>query len=365
MALVGECIKTEPSSFQEVVQQPVWVDAIVEEYDSIVWKSVWDVVPRLENKSVVSSRWLYKVKQAADGSVEKHKARFDSRGFSQVEGIDYDETFAPVVRYSSIRSMLTLSAQMGWKIHQMDMKTSFLNGKIEEEQAPCAWYTRIDSHFTGLGFTKSEADENLYHIIVEGKPLIIVLYVDDLILTGDDQLIKSFKEDLAGKFEMKEMGLMHYFLGMEVSHKDGEVFVSQGKYANDILWRFHMDKCKPMQNPLIGNWRKEDATSGELVVAIVYWKIVGSLMYLVNTQPDLCFAVNQLSQAMVQPTKLFWKAVKHVLRYLRGTSQYGLWYRRTKGVKLQGFTDVDWAGSPSYWKSTSGRIFNLGSVAVS
>eukprot|EP00253_Pinus_taeda_P036638 PITA_36638 len=133
MALVGECVEIEPSSFEEAMQHPVWVDVMVEKYDSIVRNNVWDVVPRPENKLVVSSRWLYKVKQAADGSVEKHKAIFVARGFSQVEGIDYDETFAPVARYSSIRLMLALSTQMGWKIHQMDVKPAFLNGKIEEE----------------------------------------------------------------------------------------------------------------------------------------------------------------------------------------------------------------------------------------
>jgi len=121
------------------------------------------------------------------------------------------------------------------------------------KQAPHAWYTRIDNYFTELGFIKSEVDENLYHIMVEGKQLIIVLYVDDLILTGDDQLIMSCKEALAREFEMKDMGIMHYFLGMEVWQKDGEVFVSQGKYANEILKRFHMEKCKPMQTPLAGN----------------------------------------------------------------------------------------------------------------
>eukprot|EP00253_Pinus_taeda_P002667 PITA_02667 len=235
MALVGECVETEPSSFDEVVQQPIWVDAMVEEYDSIIWNNVWDVVPRSENKLVVSYHWLYKVKQAADGSVEKHKARFVARGFSQLK------------------------------------------------QAPRAWYTRIDNYFTGLVFTKSEADANLYHIMVEGKQLIIVLYVDDLILAGDVQLIMSCKEDLAREFKIKEMGLMRYFLGMEVWQKGGELFVSQGKYANEILGRFHMEKCKPMQTPLVGNWRKEDATSGEVVEATVYRKLVGSLMYLMNT----------------------------------------------------------------------------------
>eukprot|EP00253_Pinus_taeda_P014718 PITA_14718 len=229
---------------------------MVEEYDSIVRNNVWDVVPRPKNKSVVSSRWLYKVKQAIDGSVEKHKARFVARGFSQIEGIDYDETFAPITRYSSIISMLALSTQMGWKIHQMDVKTAFLNGEIEEEvyieqpegfetfdreshvcrlkralyalkQAPCAWYTKIDNYFTGLA----------------------------------SQRVKR------------------------------------------------MRTCKT-------SW----------------WK---------------------LSQTMAQPTKMFWKAAKRVLRYRRGTSQYGLWYRRTEGVKLQGFTDADWAGSPSHWNNTS------------
>jgi hypothetical protein len=229
MALMSKCIVTEPSSFQEAVQDPTWVDVMVEEYDSIVKNSAWEIFPRLIDKSMVGSRWIYKVKQAADGSVEKYKARFVAQGFSQIEGIDYDETFAPVARYSSIRSILALSAQMGWRIHQMNVKIVFLNGIIEEEvyieqpegfetfdreshvcrleralyglkQAPRAWYTRIDSYFIGLGFTKSEADANLYQIVVEGKLLIIVLYVDDLILTGDEQLIH-------------DLGLLHYFLG--------------------------------------------------------------------------------------------------------------------------------------------------------
>jgi hypothetical protein len=270
MALMSKCIVNEPYSFQEAVHDPTWVDAMVEECDSIVKNSAWDIVPRPIDKSVVGSRWIYKVKQAADGSVEKYKARFVARGFSQIEGIDYDETFATVTRYSSIRSILALSAQMGWHIYQMDVKTTFLNGIIEEEvyieqpegfetfdreshvcrlkralyglkQAPHSWYTRIDNYFIGLGFTKSEADANLYQIVVEGKILIIVLYVDDLILIGDEQLIHSCKEYLAKEFEMKDLGLLHYFLGLEIWQQDGELFVSQGKYAREILGKFHME----------------------------------------------------------------------------------------------------------------------------
>jgi hypothetical protein len=133
MALMRKCIVIEPSSFQEAVQDPTWVDAMVEEYDSIVKNSVWDIVPRPIDKSVVGLRWIYKVKQAADGGVEKYNSRFVARGFSQIEGIDYGETFAPIARYSSIRSILALSAQMGSRIHQMDVQTAFLNRIIEEE----------------------------------------------------------------------------------------------------------------------------------------------------------------------------------------------------------------------------------------
>ena len=138
------------------------------------------------------------------------------------------------------------------------------------KQAPCAWYTQIENYFIGLGFTKSEVDANLYQIVVEGKILIIVLYADHLIFTGDDQLIHSCKEDLAREFEIKDMGILHYFLGLEIWHRDGELFVSQGKYAKEILGKFHMESSKPMYNPLPGNWRKEDATSGEVVDATVY-----------------------------------------------------------------------------------------------
>eukprot|EP00253_Pinus_taeda_P007144 PITA_07144 len=279
--------------------------------------SVWDVVPRPRDKSMVTSLWLYKVKHAANGSIEKHKARFVSRGFSQVEGIDYDETFAFVARYPSIRSILALSTQMGWKVHHMDVKTTFLNGEIEEEvyiEQPEGFETfNRESHVCQL-------KRALYGL--KQAPVL-----------GDDQLIKYCKEDLAREFEMKDMDLMHYFLGMEVWQRDGEVFVSQGKYVNEILRCFHMEMCKPMETPLTGNWRKEDATSA---------------------QSSYC-----------SQTKLFWKVEKHVLRYLRGTTQYGLWYRRTKGVKLQGFTYADCAGSPLDRKSTSGGIFNLRSVAIS
>jgi hypothetical protein len=201
--------------------------------------------------------------------------------------------------------------------------------------------------------------------IYKGKILIIVHYVDDLVLIGDENLIQSCKEDLAKYFNMKDMDLLHYFLGFEIWQRDGELFVSQGKYAREILGKFHMEGCKPMDTTLPGNWKKEDATSGEVVDATVYRKLVGSLMYLVNMRPNIFYAVTELSQVMVNPIEIFWKADKHVLRYLRGTFEYGLWYRQTNVVKFHGFTDTNWVGNPMDIKRTSGGIFSIGSTTVS
>eukprot|EP00253_Pinus_taeda_P026997 PITA_26997 len=281
MDLMKRCVEIEPSSFEEAVKQLFWVNGMLVEYDSIVRNNVWDVVPTLENKLVVSSRWLYKVNKVVYGHVEKNKARFVAIGFSQVEEIDYDETFYPVAR--------------------------------------------INSYFIVLGFTKIEVDTNLNHITISGKLLIIVLYVDDLSLTGDDKLMKSCKEDSEREFEMKVLGLMHYFMAMEVWQCDDEIIVSLGKCANLILKRFYMESSKPMETPLTGNWRKGDATSGEVVEAIIHKKLVGSLMYLVKAGMDMCYAINHLIQDMVNLNKLYLKATKHVLRCLKGTTQYGLW----------------------------------------
>eukprot|EP00253_Pinus_taeda_P032273 PITA_32273 len=174
---------------------------MVEEYNFIMVNDVWEVVSRPQDRSVVGSRWIYKIKYVVDDSVEKYKARFGAKGYAQKEGIDYEETFAPVARYTSIRTVISLAAEIGWEIHQMDVKTTFLNGVIKEEK---------------MGFVNSDAYPNLYYLVVENEPLILVLYVDDLFLTGSSRLIEDCKKNLATEFDMKDLGQMHYFLGLEV-----------------------------------------------------------------------------------------------------------------------------------------------------
>ena len=203
------------------------------------------MVSRPKEKIVLSSKWIKKTKHLADGSIKKYKARFVARGFSQKEGIDYEETFSLVARYTLIRAILALAAVKKWKVHEMDVKTTFLNGVIEEEvyvehpqgfethdsqshvcrlkkalyglkKASRAWYNRIEIFLMSLGFAKIKADSNMYFKVVDGEPMILLLYVDELFLIGDKNLITESKRKIATKFEMKYLGMMHYVLGLEL-----------------------------------------------------------------------------------------------------------------------------------------------------
>eukprot|EP00253_Pinus_taeda_P014164 PITA_14164 len=283
---------------------------------TIMENDVWEVVPRPQDKTIVTFKWLYKIKHATDESTEKYKARFVARGFSQKEGIDYDVKFAPVARYTTIRSIIALAASQGWNLHQMDRlrsctvrsKKRLKKALYGLKQAPRAGYERIDSYLMKLGFTRSGADPNLYLKVRDDKPLRLVLYVDDLFLTGADPLIHKCKRELAFEFEMKDQGL-------ELWQKPMEIFLSQGKYVVKILKRFSMVDCKPVTTSRILTFRS----------------------YMIDAKN---------------------------LLYLRGTITNGLRY--TAGdVRLLGDTDVDWAGSVVDRKNTFGCCFTLGSASIS
>jgi hypothetical protein len=392
-ALMCNLLDEEPTCFEEAIQKKEWADAMKEEYQSIIKNVVWEIVPRPKSKDVVSSKWLFKIKHATNGSIEKYKGRFIARGFSQKEGIDYEEAFSPVARYTSIRTIIAIAAKMKWKLHQMDVKTTFLNGVIEEEvyiekpqgfevedrkshvcilkkalyrlkQAPRAWYGHIDSFLTSLGFTKSKADSNLYFKIMDNELVILLLYVDDLFLTGEEKIITECKKRLVVEFEMKELGLLHYFSGLEVWQSSERIFLNQGKYTVEILKRFNMLECKPMNTPMEEKMKLLVNTSSDLIDATLYRQIIGSLMYLTKTRPDICVAVNTLSRFLVEPGRVHLVAAKHVMRYLKSKMDYGLNYDGDHDFTLSGYNDSDWAGSVADRKSTSGCCFSLGSAMI-
>jgi hypothetical protein len=230
-----------------------------------------------------------------------------------------------VARYTSIRAIISLVASMGWNLHQMDVRTTFLNGSIEEEvyieqpqgfevhsidthifilkkslyglkQAPRSWYARIDNYLTRLGFSKSHADPNLYYKVMDNAPVILLLYVDDLFITSKESLMIQCKKELASKLDMKDLGLMHYYLGLEVWQKRGEVFLGQEKYTIKSLQKFGMMHCKSMDTPMNTDIIKVNIPYSDPVDPSLYRQLIGSLMYLVNTGPDIFFVVNTLSQ---------------------------------------------------------------------
>jgi len=315
------------------------------------------------------------------------KQRFVARGFSQQESIDYEETFAPT-------SLVSLATSMGWNIHQMDVKTTFLNDTIDEEvyieqplgfevhdkeshvcrlkktlyglkQAPRAWYARMDTYLQRLGFLKSSSHPNLYIKVVKEEPVIILLYVDDPLITCVEGLIQECKKQLVVEFDMKDLGLMHYYLGLEVWQGPCEIYLGQGKYVIKMLQRFGMMYCKPTTTPMNTNWKRLRSSDSSPVDPTRYRQLVGSLMYHMNTRPNIFFAVNILSRFQIEPKYDHWIAAKHILRYLQGTIRYCLKYDRKNDVQLIGYIDSDWGGSETNGRSTMGGCFSLGYSLIS
>ena len=224
------------------------------------------------------------------------------------------------------------------------------------KHAPSTWYGRIDGFIPSLGFTKSKTDSNLYYKVENGNPLMLLLYVDDIFVTGMDGLIVDTKRKLASEFEIKDLGMMHYFLGMEVWQNADGISLGQGKYTVDILKRFRMMDCKAMATPMASNLKLLSDASSEMVDATIYRQMIGSLMYL---RPDICFAVNTLIQYLTDPRSVHLTAAKHILRYLKGTVDYGLKYDVNQKINLEGYVDTDWVGSAIDRKRTFGCYFSM------
>jgi len=304
----------------------------------------WMLVDRPIHKKVIGVKWIFKTKLNADRSINKHKARLVVKGYSQKLGIEFTETFAPVSRLDTIKLLLALAAQNGWHIFQLDVKSAFLNGVLNEEiyveqpdgfekeitsnkvyllkktlyglkQAPRAWYNKLDGYLLSLGFEKSMNEVTLYVKNVNKHTLIISVYVDYLLIAGDnEQLVEEFKTNMKDKFEMNELGLLSYFLGMEVTQSEQGYFLCQKRFTMKLLNKFAMENCKPVSTPVVQGQKlmKEDEalkTDGK-----AYRSLVGSLLYLTATRPDIVFAVNYLSRFMQSPSQIHFVAAKRVLR---------------------------------------------------
>jgi len=385
----------EPENYEDAQMNPAWQEAMKEEIHMIEKNHTWELVDRPADKNIIGVKWIFRTKLNADSSINKFKARLVVKGYAQVYGVDYSDTFAPVARMDTIRLLLAVAAHKNWKVFQMDVKSAFLNGDLQEEiyveqpagfvvqgeedkvymlkkalyglkQAPRAWYGRIDDYLTGFGFQKSLSESTLYVKKIDDDVLIVSLYVDDLLVTGSNlQQIERFKQDMMQAFEMSDLGLMSFFLGMEIKQSRGVIFIGQEKYAKEILKKFQMENCKPTATPMNqkDKFSKEDGTAR--VNEEKYRSLIGCLLYLTATRPDILYATNLLSRFMHCPSELHMRAAKRILRYIKGTCSFGVKFMQCKTLKLHGFSDSDWGGFIDDMKSTSGFCFNLGSAIFS
>ena len=391
----------EPATVDEAMSSPErkkWKEAMRKEMKSIETNKVWELVELPKGKKTIGCKWVYKRKTDADGSLKRYKARLVAKGYSQQHGLDYDETFSPVARFESLRTLLALAVQDGLRVHHMDVTTAFLNGELKEEvymdqpeefqvqgkenqvcklnrslyglkQAPRCWNVTLDGRLKEMGFAQTTSDPCLY-IAKDGEPFLIGIYVDDILLAGrSEKRLAKVKSDLSEKFDVKDLGELNHFLGVKIvqNHSAGTIWIGQPTYTEEVLKKFGMENCKPVATPAEAGQKLTKGTEdSEYVDKVHYQSVVGSLLYLsTRTRPDITFAVNRVARFCSNPTTQHMTAVKRILRYLRGTTTLGLLYKRNGSKAIVGFSDSDWGGDVDDRKSTSGYVFQIGGSTVS
>lgn len=388
----------EPKTYQQAMRGPAsskWDAAVVEETNSLNENRTWTITNRPKDKRVLSGKYVFKIKTDSTGNPERYKARWVVRGFEQEYGVDFQETYASVVKPMSYRVLFALACALGWEIEQMDVKTAFLYGDIDTEvyvelppnlqdehssdkvcrlhkalyglkQAPKIWFDTLCKELRDLGFENINEDYSIF--IQKSTGVIMGVYVDDLLLMGKDKAaINQVKRELNRRFKMTDLGPASYYLGINISRAwtkyGNKLFLSQTAYVDKILKDFNLDSATPMSTPMDDKLVLSPADDGQRAKDELrqwYQSAVGSLMYLMLcTRPDIAFAISQLSRFSANPTERHRTAVKRVFRYLKATRDYGLVFdsARTE-CGLIGYTDANWARDNDR-RSTGGYLFML------
>ncbi|KAL4569482.1 hypothetical protein LXL04_025120 [Taraxacum kok-saghyz] len=397
---------SEPTPFSVANKDPHWRHAMAEEYSALLRNGTWTLVPPPSRSNVVDCKWVYKIKRDQTGAVTRYKARLVAKGFNQQPGIDYTETFSPVVKSTTIRVVLSLAVTKKWPLRQLDIQNAFLHGDLQEtvylrqppgfvdahkpdhvchlhkslyglKQAPRAWFQRLSSALLALGFRGSKTDPSLFTYCANGTLLYMLVYVDDIILTGNNSdAIDRVVHSLSKSFALQDMGPLSYFLGIEVQRHGCDLLLSQRKYIMDLVERAKLSKSKSVPSPMTTTANLALGDSPPFHDPVQYRQLVGALQYVTLSRPDITYAVNKACQFMHSPTENHWTAVKRILRYLHGTSDHGLRinhnsdavlhaYTDAKFNSLSAFSDADWAGCPDDRRSTGGFAICLGSNLVS
>jgi transposase InsO family protein len=375
----------EPRFYHQAVKIPHWCDAMKAEIDALETNHTWQLTSLPPNKKAIGCKWVYKVKLKADGSLERYKARLVAKGYTQSEGLDYYETFSPVAKLTTVRCLLAVAAAKNWHLHQLDVNNAFLHGELDEEvymelplgfgtkggsqvcrltkslyglkQASRQWFSKFSSTLLQLGFIQSKSDYSLFTRLKGSVFIALLVYVDDIVLAGNDsEALSSFTHLLNQKFKLKDLGDLKFFLGLEIARNSSGISLCQRKYALDILEDSGLLACKPSKLPMDPNLRLSQHDGLLLDDPTVYRRLVGRLLYLSLTRPDLVYSIQVLSQFMSQPRQPHLDAAHKVLHYIKSAPS---------DFKLKAFCDADWAACPDTRKSVTGFCLFLGDSLIS
>ena len=393
----------EPLSVQEALDSPrssEWLTAMQAEIESLEKNHSWHIVRRPTNRKVIGTKFVFKLKNPETSS-PRYKARLVAQGYNQVPGIDYTDTFAPVVKAPSIRFLLALAAHYRLHLHQFDVETAFLNPAIDQEiyveqppyfatrppadyvlqldkalyglkQSPLLWANDLKNALLELSFQQSDADESIFILESPSSTIIVAVYVDDILaLATSLEEIDFVHQQLSNRFAIRHLGPVKKFLGIDIHRPDptGPITISQSTYARRLLHKYNMHNCNPAKTPfenqvqLHKRLETEEAFDPEQ-----YRQIVGSLMHLaIISRPDLAYSVSKLAQFNSDPSVLHYRAAKHVLRYIQGTKDYAIHYSssNTSSPSLHGYSDASYASDPDDRKSHSGYVFFLANGCIS
>ncbi|RVW34641.1 Retrovirus-related Pol polyprotein from transposon RE1 [Vitis vinifera] len=358
---------SEPTTLKQAIKDPNWAEAMQTEIAALHKNQTWDLVDPPKDVNIIGCKWVYKLKYKPDGSVDRYKARLVARGFNQTFGLDYFETFSPVVKAAMIRIVLTIALSYRWELRHLDVQNAFLNGDLVEQvymaqppsflhpnhpnkvcklkkalyglkQSPRAWFTKLSSALLSWGFNSSRS-----------SPILI------------QQLIHK----LHSLFALRDLGQLSYFLGIEVTYDGGSLHLSQCKYITDLLQRTSMLDSKAAATPDTVGLSLSQFDGDLMDDVTMYRSVVGALQYATLTRPDIAFSVNKACQFMHRPTSTHWSSVKRILRYLKGTITHGLLLQPSAHFTIQAYTDADWGAQPDDRRSSSGYLVYLGNNLVS
>ncbi|GJX98130.1 putative ribonuclease H-like domain-containing protein [Tanacetum coccineum] len=385
----------EPKKAVQALKDPNWIKAMQEELLQFKLQEVWTLVELPNEKRAIGTKWVFRNKKDERGIVIKNKARLVAQGYTQEEGIDYDEVFAPVARIEAIRLFLAYASFKDFVVYQMVVKSAFLYGKIKDEvyvcqppgfedlnfpdrvykvektlygldQAPRAWYETLSTYLLDNGFQRGKIDNTLFIKRNKSDILLVQVYVADIIFGSTrKEMCTEFEKIMHKKFQMSSMGELTFFLGLQVKKKEDGIFISQDKYVTEILKKFGFTDVKTASTPMETHKPLLKNADGEDVDEHLYRSMIGSLMYLTSSRTDIMFAVCACAKFQVSPKVSHLHAVKRIFRYLKGQPKLGLWYPKDSPFDLVAYTDSDYAGASLDRKSTTGGCQFLGCRLIS